>query len=101
MLDSSRSSTVAGDSSAQNAPALPKDAEFNDDSKVPFLTARTFIMAILVSMGGICFGYDTGQISGFLEVGQHNPAHPRWLSTDKFRWITSDTNSPTIARPSS
>lgn len=25
-------------------------------------------MCILVSMGGICFGYDTGQISGFLEM---------------------------------
>merc|ERR1711964_703760 len=39
-----------------------------DDSKVPFMTARTFFMCILVSMGGICFGYDTGQISGFLEM---------------------------------
>lgn len=39
-----------------------------DDGKVPFLTARTFFMALLVSMGGICFGYDTGQISGFLEM---------------------------------
>lgn len=25
-------------------------------------------MAVLVSFGGICFGYDTGQISGFLEM---------------------------------
>lgn len=33
-----------------------------DDSKVPFMTARTFFMCILVSMGGICFGYDTGQV---------------------------------------
>ena len=33
-----------------------------DDSKVPFLTMRTFFMTILVSMGGICFGYDTGQV---------------------------------------
>merc|ERR1712225_152555 len=39
-----------------------------DDSKVPFTTARTFFMTILVSMGGICFGYDTGQISGFLQM---------------------------------
>lgn len=28
-----------------------------DDGKVPFLTARTFFMALLISMGGICFGY--------------------------------------------
>jgi len=27
-----------------------------DDGKVPFLTMRTFFMALLVSMGGICFG---------------------------------------------
>lgn len=25
-------------------------------------------MAVLVSMGGFIFGYDTGQISGFLEM---------------------------------
>ena len=41
---------------------------FDDESKVPFLTTRTFFMAVLVSFGGICFGYDTGQISGFLEM---------------------------------
>ncbi|KJX96670.1 MFS monosaccharide transporter like protein [Zymoseptoria brevis] len=49
-------------------PELPKEEVFDDDSKVPFLTARTFFMTVLVSMGGICFGYDTGQISGFLEM---------------------------------
>ncbi|KAK4612339.1 High-affinity fructose transporter ght6 [Fulvia fulva] len=49
-------------------PAIPSDDGFDDDSKVPFLTARTFLMTILVSMGGICFGYDTGQISGFLQM---------------------------------
>ncbi|KAH9209274.1 hypothetical protein DL95DRAFT_428292 [Leptodontidium sp. 2 PMI_412] len=32
------------------------------------MTARTRFMCILVSMGEICFGYDTGQISGFLEM---------------------------------
>jgi len=34
----------------------------------PVLTLRTFFMAILVAMGGFIFGYDTGQISGFLEM---------------------------------
>ncbi|KAJ5950441.1 uncharacterized protein N7479_008854 [Penicillium vulpinum] len=38
------------------------------DTAVPFLTWRSFIMCILVSMGGFLFGYDTGQISGFLEM---------------------------------
>jgi hypothetical protein len=67
-----------------------------DDSKVPFLTVRTVVMAvcpthfqifaastaaigfpqtfvltlvqILAAMGGFIFGYDTGQISGFLQM---------------------------------
>ena len=39
-----------------------------DDSPYPLLTWRTFVMGALVSMGGLVFGYDTGQISGFLEM---------------------------------
>ncbi|PQE09723.1 putative low-affinity hexose transporter HXT3 protein [Rutstroemia sp. NJR-2017a BBW] len=35
---------------------------------VPSLTARTVFMTTLVAMGGFIFGYDTGQISGFLEM---------------------------------
>lgn len=37
-----------------------------DDSPVPTVTIHSFIMGIFVSMGGFIFGYDTGQISGFL-----------------------------------
>ena len=36
--------------------------------KIPNITARTIVMTILVAMGGFIFGYDTGQISGFLEM---------------------------------
>jgi SP family sugar:H+ symporter-like MFS transporter len=32
------------------------------------ITLRTVVMAMLVAMGGFIFGYDTGQISGFLEM---------------------------------
>jgi SP family sugar:H+ symporter-like MFS transporter len=32
------------------------------------ITLRTVVMALLVAMGGFIFGYDTGQISGFLEM---------------------------------
>lgn len=35
---------------------------------VPSITLRTIFMTILVAMGGFIFGYDTGQISGFLEM---------------------------------
>ncbi|KAL4971335.1 general substrate transporter [Aspergillus desertorum] len=56
--------------------------ESNDliDTPIPLLTWRSFVMGIFVSMGGFCFGYDTGQISGFLEMdnflrryGEHGP----------------------------
>ncbi|KAI5356923.1 Putative major facilitator, sugar transporter, major facilitator superfamily [Septoria linicola] len=39
-----------------------------DYSPLRRITGASFFMAILVSMGGFIFGYDTGQISGFLEM---------------------------------
>ncbi|KAL2826271.1 general substrate transporter [Aspergillus cavernicola] len=38
------------------------------DTPIPWLTWRSFVMGIFISMGGFTFGYDTGQISGFLEM---------------------------------
>ncbi|KAL2071794.1 hypothetical protein VTL71DRAFT_13029 [Oculimacula yallundae] len=38
------------------------------NTKPPSVTMRTIAMTILVAMGGFIFGYDTGQISGFLEM---------------------------------
>lgn len=37
-----------------------------DSTPLPRLTWKSFWMGMLVSMGGFVFGYDTGQISGFL-----------------------------------
>ncbi|KAL1999756.1 hypothetical protein VTN02DRAFT_4073 [Thermoascus thermophilus] len=39
-----------------------------EDTPIPMLTWRTLLMGAFVSIGGIVFGYDTGQISGFLEM---------------------------------
>ncbi|KAL5336181.1 general substrate transporter [Aspergillus crustosus] len=42
-----------------------KDDGIIDDSPVKYLTWRSFILGVVVSMGGFIFGYSTGQISGF------------------------------------
>lgn len=65
---SRRSSATIGGDEALNVPAIPTKEAFDDDSKVPFMTMRTFFMTVVVSIGGVCFGYDTGQISGFLQM---------------------------------
>ncbi|KAL9090055.1 MAG: hypothetical protein Q9159_002223 [Coniocarpon cinnabarinum] len=39
-----------------------------DQSPVTFLRPRILAMALIVSMGGLIFGYDTGQISGFVQM---------------------------------
>lgn len=39
-----------------------------DHGKVHYLNFRVYTMAIIVSIGGMIFGYDTGQISGFLAM---------------------------------
>ena len=72
-----RNSTSDGEASHHE-----KQAAYNgpyDNSPVPLLMIHSFIMGVFVSMGGFIFGYDTGQISGFLgmrdfqeQFGQRN-----------------------------
>ncbi|KAL9109733.1 MAG: hypothetical protein Q9227_005602 [Pyrenula ochraceoflavens] len=45
-----------------------KGLEQFDFSPLPRVNWRSFGMGVLVSMGGFIFGYDTGQISGFLAM---------------------------------
>ncbi|KAF2461325.1 putative MFS monosaccharide transporter [Lineolata rhizophorae] len=49
-------------------PETATDVEKQTDSTVRYIHPRVILMGILVSMGGFIFGYDTGQISGFLEM---------------------------------
>ena len=50
------------------APLHGEKAGDYDDSPYPVMTWRVALMGVLVSMGGLIFGYDTGQISGFVEM---------------------------------
>jgi SP family sugar:H+ symporter-like MFS transporter len=50
---------------------LDKSEKGNGQNEGKFsvgITLRTVVMAALTAMGGFIFGYDTGQISGFLEM---------------------------------
>ncbi|KAE8150473.1 monosaccharide transporter [Aspergillus avenaceus] len=52
----------------QSQSTLRETDEHLVDTHIPLLTWRSFVMGVFVSMGGFLFGYDTGQISGFLEM---------------------------------
>ena len=43
--------------------AVEKDDTMLDDSPVKYLTWRSFILGLCVSMGGFIFGYSTGKVS--------------------------------------
>ena len=49
-------------------PATVEGKGAGDESPPPYYTTRTLIMSILASMGGLIFGFDVGQISGFLAM---------------------------------
>lgn len=64
--------TTSASSPDRSIDGEPKDEEnlgkISSKMSVPGITLRTIFMTVLVAMGGFIFGYDTGQISGFLEM---------------------------------
>jgi hypothetical protein len=68
-----RNGDASAASTAVNSMDVPRDATTRAPVKdmggpIPVVTFRTIIMTLLVALGGFIFGYDTGQISGFLEM---------------------------------
>lgn len=52
----------------RNPPLPDQEIEKMDDSPPHVWNIRVVFMILVVSIGGMIFGYDTGQISGFLEM---------------------------------
>lgn len=55
--------TSGASTPARSDSSLEKDGYLLDDSPVRYLTFRTFILGLIVSMGGTVFGYSTGMSS--------------------------------------
>jgi SP family sugar:H+ symporter-like MFS transporter len=68
------------------ASAELEKANVDTSSPVKLFTPRIFAMIMIVSLGGLIFGYDTGQISGFLEM-------------DDFLMRFGDTTDPDTGAP--
>ncbi|KAI9664595.1 MAG: hexose transporter hxt1 [Bathelium mastoideum] len=64
----SAGSNENGVADGTNGHTASPDTEKGTHEPVKLLSARVISMGLIVSMGGFIFGYDTGQISGFLEM---------------------------------
>lgn len=53
---------------------------------MPWVTWRSLVLGAFVSIGGIIFGYDTGQISGFLEMGNYKQRYGQLKPDGSFRF---------------
>lgn len=76
----SESSAHHGESITPAVPVQPQGSSMESvsqkprvgvDTPIPRITWRSFVLGTFVSMGGILFGYDTGQISGFQEMSNY------------------------------
>jgi SP family sugar:H+ symporter-like MFS transporter len=92
---------------ALSSPSTPPDSNSNsnsnsnekrrsssyDEGHVPWVTWRSLTLGAFVSIGGIIFGYDTGQISGFLEMKNYKQRYGQFRNG---AWVFSNVRSGLI-----
>ncbi|CAL5869157.1 uncharacterized protein PFLUO_LOCUS3385 [Penicillium psychrofluorescens] len=83
----------SAETSFQNSPIQKPMQPASVDTPVPRLTMRSLVMALFVSMGGLLFGYDTGQISGFQEMHDYLR---RYGQLGKDGWMLTDVRAGLI-----
>lgn len=64
--DDTHSTLVGGDATARDVADVKQ--QDRKPEAVRILRGRILAMGLIVSLGGLIFGYDTGQISGFVQM---------------------------------
>ena len=57
-----------------------------DESPIPWVTWRSLVLGAFASVGGIIFGYDTGQISGFLEMNNYKQRYAQLKPNGEYKF---------------